>query len=91
MKSGGRIDGYWVWWPLHGAEHARRFENLEDAQAYLPTKKGNKGRKLPLGHRLIWRIAWDYDRHEWTFDPIEILRQEEVDELFFKQAQEVAS
>lgn len=91
MKSGSKISGYWVWWPFHGEEHARRFENLEDAQAYLPIKKSNKGRKLPLGFRLIYRVAWDYPKGAWSQDTVEMLSQEEVDELFYKQAQEATS
>jgi hypothetical protein len=91
MKSGSKISGFWVWWPFHGDEHARRFETLEDAQAYLPIKKGFKGRKLPLGVRFIYRVAWDQNKGVWSQDTIEVLSQEEVDELFYKQAAEVAS
>jgi hypothetical protein len=91
MKSGSRIDGYWVWWPFHGSEHARRFKALEDAQAYLPIKKDNKGRQLPLGIRRIIRVAWDPKKIDWSYDLVEELEQHEVDELFYKQAQEVAA
>jgi len=93
MKSGSKIEGFWVFFPSHGGEHARRFENLEDAQAYIPIKKQNKQRKIPLGERWIMRVAWTKKgvKRWWGFEEVERLSQDEVDELFMKMAAEVAS
>lgn len=87
----GVIAGYWAYFPQHGSEHARRFENLEQAKAYFGQKINAKhGRSLPLGPRVIIRVSWCYARNEWTYDKIEHLTQEEVDELFFEHAAKVA-
>jgi hypothetical protein len=93
MKHGSKIVGWWAWWPCHGEDYARRFETEEDARAYLPIKKGNKGRKLPLGPKVIARIGFghletDANHWGWWIRDVQTLTQEEVDDLFFALAAE---
>jgi hypothetical protein len=86
MKTGSKIEGYWAFWPFHGAQYARRFETLEDAEAYLPISKKNKGRKIPLGNKLITRVSHD---GAWTFDLVANFTQEQIDERYLNLAEEV--
>lgn len=89
--TGSKITGYWAFWPFHGEEFARRFEKEEDALRWLPVKKGNKGRKLPMGNKVVIRVGFDTEHYAWTYDPVADFSQGEVDELFMEMAAEVTA
>jgi hypothetical protein len=89
--TGSKVEGYWAFWPLHGGEFSRRFEDEQSATNWLPVKSGNKGRKLPLGEKRIYRVVWSYDEYRWSFDIVRVFTQEEVDEQFMQMVAEVAA
>lgn len=84
---GTPVEGWWAWWPHHGAQYARRFSSDSDAYDYLPTIKTKEGLPVPLGDKLVMRVAWDYENNRWSNDePIRITQQEVAQQWQMSQA-----
>jgi hypothetical protein len=67
--SGGKIEGWWVWFLAGDARTARRFETKEDALAWQPNTKGQTYLRSKVVMRVSFQSPQGRERYEpWSHD-----------------------